>query len=53
MIHLAACMTPPQPGLNDMYKSGGVNLQKKNTHLAMKLTFQMVYSAKIIYIIKQ
>ena len=29
VIHLAACMTPPQPGLNAKYGSGGVNLQKK------------------------
>ena len=29
VIHIAACMTPPQPGLNAMYGNGGVNLQKK------------------------
>ena len=31
VIHLAACMTPPKPGMNAMYGSGGVNLQKKNS----------------------
>ena len=41
VIHLAACMTPPQPGLNAamLCMEVVVLIYQKNTHLAMKLTF--------------